>query len=246
MNWASSCAAVIPCQNEEATIAQVVRGVRLHLPVVLVVNDCSHDETAAQAVAAGAQVLQRSQHPGKGAAIRAGLTAAADRGCTWAITLDGDGQHLPEDIPRFQRCVEETGAPLVIGNRMDHAEAIPWLRRVVNRWMSHQLSKAAGRGLPDSQCGFRLMNLKACATLRLETDHFEIESEVSLAFVRGGYRVEFVPIQVVGRGPQSHIKPLRDTWRWLRWWARVRLAGPSRRRTAFTPARHPLRPEAPA
>ena len=61
--------------------------------------------------------------------------------------------------------------------------------------------------LPDTQCGFRLINLKAWAALRLETNHFEIESEMLLAFVEAGYRVEFVPIQVIGRGRRSHIHP---------------------------------------
>ncbi len=85
----------------------------------------------------------------------------------------------------------------------------------------------AGRFLPDSQCGFRLINLEAWTALRLETEHFEIESEMLLAFVRAGYRVEFVPIQVIGRGPRSHIDPIKDTWRWLRWWRRARLARPA-------------------
>ena len=83
--------------------------------------------------------------------------------------------------------------------------------------MSKRISKIAGRFLPDTQCGFRLINLQAWAALRLETDHFEIESEMLLAFVEAGYRVEFVPIQAIGRGGHSHIHPLKDAWRWLRW-----------------------------
>ena len=114
---------------------------------------------------------------------------------------------------------------------MHQAESIPWLRRGVNRWLSRRISACAGRVLPDSQCGYRLINLKAWAELVLEADHFEIESEVLLAFVRAGYRVEFVPIQVIGNGGHSHIQPLKDTWRWLRWWRRARRA-PARRPVA--------------
>lgn len=238
MNWPATCAVVIPCRNEEVTVAGLVRGVRRHLPLVLVVDDCSQDETARKAADAGAQTVRRPENPGKGAAIKAGIAAALARRCAWAITLDGDGQHRPDDIPTFLRCAEETGAALIVGNRMHCAEAIPWVRRRVNRWMSQRISRIAGTVLPDSQCGFRLINLKAWAELRLETDHFEIESETLIAFVKGGSRVEFVPIQVVGAGRPSHIHPLKDTWRWLRWWARVRLGRPAFYRSAVKIGEH--------
>jgi glycosyltransferase involved in cell wall biosynthesis len=213
---------VIPCRNEEASIAGLVRAVHQYLPKVLVVDDNSGDGTAARAIEAGAQVVQREQTPGKGAALKVGVAAALAQGCAWVVTLDGDGQHRPEDIPAFLRCAEETGASLVIGNRMPGAEAIPLLRRSVNRWMSRQISQIAGKFLPDTQCGFRLINLKAWGALRLETDYYEIESEMLLAFVQAGCRVEFVPIQVIGRGRRSKIRPVKDTWRWLRWWKGVR------------------------
>jgi glycosyltransferase involved in cell wall biosynthesis len=132
--------------------------------------------------------------------------------------MDGDGQHRPEDIPAFLKCAEQTRADLVIGNRMPNAQAIPWLRRCVNRWMSARISRRAGRPLPDTQCGFRLVNLQVWEKLHIHTDHFEMESEMLLAFIKAGYRVEFVPIQVIGKSPHSHINPLKDSLRWLRWW----------------------------
>lgn len=224
MNWPATCAVVIPCCNEEVTVAGLVLEVRRHLPTVIVVDDGSVDQTATRAATAGAQVVRRERNPGKGASLRAGVAAALAQHYTWVMTLDGDGQHRPEDIPAFLRCAEETGAALIVGNRMHQAESIPWLRRRVNRWMSRRLSACAGRALPDSQCGYRLINLKAWAELVLEANHFEIESEVLLGFVRAGYGVEFVPIRVIGKGGQSHIHPLKDTWRWLRWWQRARLA----------------------
>jgi hypothetical protein len=134
------------------------------------------------------------------------------------LTMDGDGQHRPEDIPAFLECAQCLGANLVIGNRMPNAAAIPWVRRFVNRWMSARISRRAGRELPDTQCGFRLVNLKAWEQLRIRTTHFEMESEMLLAFVKAGCRVEFVPIQVIGKCAHSHIDPVTDSWRWLRWW----------------------------
>jgi glycosyltransferase involved in cell wall biosynthesis len=214
-----SCAVVIPCFNEGGTIATLVREVRQHLPTAIVVDDGSTDDTAAQALAAGATVARHGKNLGKGAALKTGFSAALKGEFEWALAMDGDGQHKPEDMPAFFRCAAQTGARLVIGNRMHDAHAIPWLRRQINRWMSRRISKRAGQLLPDSQCGFRLVNLKVWASLRLETNHFEIESEMLLAFARGGYPIEFVPIQVVGRGPHSHIRPIQDACRWLQWWS---------------------------
>jgi glycosyltransferase involved in cell wall biosynthesis len=229
---------VIPCRNEEASVGGLVRDVRRYLPLVLVVDDSSDDGTAERATDAGAETIRRSGNPGKGAAMKAGIAAALARQCAWVLTLDGDGQHRPDDIPIFLRCAEETGAALVVGNRMHDAQAIPWLRRWVNRWMSRRISKIAGRSLPDTQCGFRLINLKAWTALRLETDHFEIESEMLVAFVEAGFPVEFVPIQVIGRGGHSHIHPLKDTWRWLLWWKRVRFGRGDPRRSEVSASEH--------
>jgi len=80
----------------------------------------------------------------------------------------------------------------------------------------------AGQLLPDSQCGFRLMNLEAWSSLRISASRFEIESEVLLAFVAAGLKVEFVPIRVLYKTEQSKIHPLWDTIRWFRWWKRAR------------------------
>jgi glycosyltransferase involved in cell wall biosynthesis len=220
VNWSATCAIVIPCCNEEATIAALVREVRQYLPVVIVVDDGSIDRTAARASAAGAQTLRLERNLGKGAALKAGMTLALEQKSGWVMTMDGDGQHRPEDIPTFLRRAQESSAALIVGNRMHRAQAIPWLRRAVNRWMSRQISRCAGQFLPDSQCGFRLVNLRAWAALVLNTNHFEIESEMLLAFIRAGYRVEFVPVQVVPSGPHSHVRPVIDTLRWLNWWKR--------------------------
>jgi glycosyltransferase involved in cell wall biosynthesis len=218
VDWPAICAAVIPACNEAATIGALTHEVRRALPAVVVVDDGSADRTAARAGEAGAHVRSHARNRGKGAALKTGLDWAADQGYSWAITLDADGQHRPEDMPAFFRCAENTGAALVVGNRFCRPDALPWLRRAVNRWMSRQLSRHAGLNLPDTQCGYRLIDLRAWAGLRIETNRFEIESEALLAFLRAGHRVEFVPIQVVGQSRPSHIRPVRDAWRWIRWW----------------------------
>jgi glycosyltransferase involved in cell wall biosynthesis len=231
-----TCAAVIPCLNERAGVAALVAALGRQLPRVMVVDDGSVDDTAARAGVAGATVLRHERNFGKGAALRTGLSQARRQGFDWAVTLDGDGQHAPDDLPVFLQRAEQTGARLIIGNRMHQARAIPWLRRQVNRWMSRQLSRRAGRRLPDTQCGFRLVHLETWATLSLSTEHFEIESEMLMAFLAARHPVEFVPIRVIGRGRRSHIRPLADSLRWWKWWRQ--LNQPVR---GYAPAGSPMR-----
>jgi glycosyltransferase involved in cell wall biosynthesis len=214
----TTCAVVIPCFNEGASIAALVAAARRQFPQVLVVDDGSTDNTAAQAQLAGAQVVTHTKNLGKGTALRTGLARAREQGFEWAFTLDGDGQHDPDDMPAFLECARQTGALLIAGNRMRNARAIPWLRRQVNRWMSRQLSRRAGRSLPDSQCGFRLIHLATWAVLPLQTEHFEVESETLMAFLAAARPVAFVPVRVIGRGRSSHIHPATDSLRWWRWW----------------------------
>jgi glycosyltransferase involved in cell wall biosynthesis len=221
MNWPAQCAVIIPCLNESAAICALVTAVKGKLPRVLVVDDGSTDSTAKFAAKAGAEVVQHSVSKGKGAALQAGWNWASQNGFHWALTMDGDGQHSPDDIPAFLRRAEESRADLVIGNRMNDPRSMPWLRRFVNRWMSRRISRSVGRRLPDTQCGFRLINLEALGKLPVSTTHFEIESEVLLAFARADRRIEFVPIQVIYKSEQSKIHPLIDTIRWFKWWKRA-------------------------
>lgn len=234
-DMSNACAAVIPAFDEVGTVGALVERARAQVARVFVVDDGSKDGTAQTARDAGAEVLRHGTNLGKGAALRAGLQSAWRAGFEWAVTLDADGQHAPEEIPRFRSRAAATGCALVVGNRMHDAARMPGLRRVVNRWMSRHLSRRAGQELPDSQCGFRLLRLEAWARLPLRADHFEVESESLLAFLAAGYRVEFVPVAVLPARRPSRIRAVRDSVRWLRWCARGRVEG------AIAPsAREPL------
>jgi glycosyltransferase involved in cell wall biosynthesis len=217
MDWKRQCAAVVPCFNEAAHIGSVITGVQKHLPTVIVVDDGSTDATSEKAKTAGAEVVCRPRNCGKGAALRAGWQRARELGFTWALMLDGDGQHATDDIPNFFDCAEKKWTPLIVGHRMENPEAMPWLRRKTNRWMSKWLSRLTGVWLPDSQCGFRLAHLETLLQLSLRANRFEIESEMLVAFLAANQQVEFVPTRVIYQSNASRINPLTDTWRWLRW-----------------------------
>ena len=108
---------VVPVFNEAATIADIVERARLHGPV-LVVDDGSTDGTGARARAAGAEVIALGARRGKGAALRCGFAEAARRGAARVVTLDGDGQHEPDEIPRLLKVAVEEPDALVIGGRL--------------------------------------------------------------------------------------------------------------------------------
>jgi len=142
----TTCAVVIPCFNEGASIAPLVAAARRHSP------GCSSWTTVRRTTRRPG--LNRRAHrwsrtqkiSAKAPALRTGLSQARQQGFEWAFTLDGDGQHAPDDMPAFLECAGQTGASLVVGNRMPNARAIPWLRRQVNRWMS--ASSPGARAVP--------------------------------------------------------------------------------------------------
>jgi glycosyltransferase involved in cell wall biosynthesis len=217
MNWNRDCAAVIPCFNEAAHVDKVVASVKKHLAKIIVVDDGSTDATLKNAKFSGAETIRLAKNSGKGAALQTGWRRARELGCKWVLLLDGDGQHSADDIPKFFRCAEKTGAALIVGNRMENSGAMPWLRHSVNRWMSRRISKMTGENLPDSQCGFRLVNLETLSDLPLRPNRFEIESAMLVAFIAAGKKVAFVPVQTIYENGASKINPLTDTFRWLRW-----------------------------
>lgn len=213
----TQCQAIVPCLDEAPRIAAVVRELRPRVAHVLVIDDGSRDETAEVARGAGAEVLRHAVPLGKGRCLREGWRVLADRGVPWAICLDGDGQHSPADVPGLIEASARTEADLVVGNRFFQPTGMPWVRRATNLAMSRILSALAGSAFPDSQCGFRLLRPGRVAELQLETERFEIESEVLLAAVRAGWRIEFAPVRTIYRGERSKIRPLTDSGRWLRW-----------------------------
>ncbi len=240
MSWVCQCASVIPCFNEAKHISSVVGQLQAFLPNVIVVDDGSTDATASEAGAAGAEVIRHRANRGKGTALQTGWDrspANADspgRSCSTATASMRRRRHT-----RFFRCAENTNAPLVVGNRLHQPQAMPWLRRQVNRWMTKRLSRLTGWPLADSQCGFRLVHLETLARLSLAAgDHFEIESEMLVAFLRAGQAVEFVPVQVIYHSGGSKIRALPDSWRWFRWWLAAQCAS----RNRVTPLLPPIPP----
>jgi glycosyltransferase involved in cell wall biosynthesis len=208
--------ALIPAYEEAANIARVVQGCAPHVAEVLVVDDGSSDDTARLAEAAGATVIIHKRNLGKGAAIRTGLGYVRGHDFDAVVLLDGDGQHDWNEIPRFVEAAVRTGAPVIVGDRMNDVAHMPALRRWTNRITSGVLSRLARQRIPDSQCGFRLLRTEVLADLDLRTANYDTESEMLLQAAYAGHRIERLPIKTIYNAAPSHIHKVRDTWRFIK------------------------------
>ena len=201
---------IIPAFNEAATIAGVVAGALLHAPVI-VVDDGSTDDTAVLAEAAGAEAIRHEHRLGKGQAIRTGLAAAAVRGATAVVTLDGDGQHDPADIPRLRAAAAALPGALVIGGRL--GESGGFVRGLLNAVLvaGFFVNWATGLRVEDTQSGFRLYPLPLVRELPTRCGGFVFETEVLVAAARRGLTVCEVPVRTLPRMAQrSRFRPLAD------------------------------------
>lgn len=208
-------AVVVPAFQEAATIAALLGRLRAAVPgiVPLVVDDGSTDGTGAIAGEAGAELIASLANEGKGAALRRGMRAAIARGDAFVATLDGDGQHRPEDLPRLAALARPDR--IVIGSRR-RAVGQPAARRRANRVADFWISWAAGHPVADSQSGFRIYPVAALADLdRYEgrARRFSFESEILIDAARKGITTVAADIPALYAGTlkrASHFRPVAD------------------------------------
>ena len=209
-------AAVIPCYMERGRVGETVRGVsRAGFPAI-VVDDGSTDGTAAEAREAGAlEVIVHERNAGKGAAMATGLRRALARGFDAVVLMDGDGQHAPEELPRFAEAFR-AGASVVLGTRMADHRGMPFVRFATNKIMSAMLSRKLGRKATDTQCGYRLLARSAVeVVLRSSSAGFAADSEQLLLLAKAGFDFTEVPVSTIYGGEKSKIRPLRDALRFF-------------------------------
>jgi len=206
---------VVPAFNEAATIADIVERARLHGPV-LVVDDGSTDGTGASARAAGAEVVALGARRGKGAALRRGFAEAARRGVARVVTLDGDGQHEPDEIPRLLKVAVEEPDALVIGGRLaglaeTPARVIPVGRLAALRVAGFFIDWLSGVALADTQSGFRVYPASLLAAVRPRRGGFVLETEMLLRAADRGVSLREVPITPIHfEDRRSRFRPARD------------------------------------
>ncbi len=211
MSERTSYAALIPALDCAATIAEVVRGAREHVERVLVVDDGSSDATALRAREAGAEVFSHGGNFGKGAALLSGLRYLEERGHSHAVTLDGDGQHFPSEIPALVRVSRARPRALVLGHRKIEAE-VAAINRFGNQFANLWVQIAAGRDLGDTQCGMRVYPIVETLELHPKGLHFDFETEVLIRAVRAGLEVKGLPIRVYYPPPETRISHYDKVW----------------------------------
>lgn len=201
--------AVIPCLDEEQFIGDVVDKALKHADKVIVVDDGSTDGTADVARGAGAEVISHKKRLGAGAATRTGFEAAIKMGADIVVTLDGDGQHNPAEIPLLVHPVLQKKADLVIGSRfIERTMNIPFYRRLgidIITWMYNLGSKVK---VTDAQSGFRAHSRKLLESVTITHDDFSFSIEVLVQAREKGFNFEEVPISCLYHDRGSTSNPI--------------------------------------
>ncbi|MFL9844648.1 DUF2062 domain-containing protein [Flavobacterium rhizosphaerae] len=207
-----NCCVIIPTYNNSKTLKRVIDGVLQYTGNIIIVNDGATDNTPhILAQYTNLTVLTQPQNKGKGKALRYGFKAAIQAGYDYAITIDSDGQHFPDDIPVFINALQEQGEVLLIGSRNMEQEGVPKKSSFGNKFSNFWFWFETGIKLTDTQSGFRLYPLKKIPK-KYYTPKFEFEIEVIVRTAWKGVPVKNVPVKVLYDMDErvSHFRPFMD------------------------------------
>lgn len=204
---------LIPAFNEAETIGEVLEQLRTLYPSseILVVDDGSKDETANIAAANGARLVRHPYNKGNGASVKTGLRNATR---DLIVIFDADGQHDARDIEKLAECVGEYD--LVVGARDENSQT-DFGRRMYHHMLNMLATYLGGMSVPDATSGFRLARrAELLQFIHLLPNGFSTPVTTSLAYIKAGYSVKFVPTTMLKRqGGVSKIKPVRDGSRFI-------------------------------
>ena len=216
-------AVVIPALNEALRIRDVVEGALAHCDRVIVIDDGSDDGTSEAIADLPITLLRHASRMGKGAGLRDGFAEALRQGALAVVTMDGDGQHRAEDIPRLLDAGNRRPGWIVIGARLRRRANQPLYRRLANEFGDWGIAWGTGYQVADSQSGQRLYPAEVCrlACSGIPGEDFVFEAQVVMSAAQElGARCVSVPIEAryneVHGAPSfrpSHFRPLRDLWR---------------------------------
>jgi glycosyltransferase involved in cell wall biosynthesis len=212
---------VIPAYNEAPTIRDIATRTLGVLPHLIVVDDGSTDGTSGELAGLPLTLISNPANLGKGASLWRGFAVALAEGADAVITLDGDAQHRPEDIPRLIAAWEAQPGRIIIGARLADRASVPPLRYFGNRFANFWVAWAAGFPVSDSQSGFRLYPTQLLGHVQVAHGpgaRFAFESEILIEAGRAGVRTAAVPIAALypPNARASHYRSAVDTARIVR------------------------------
>jgi len=188
---------VIPAFNEAIAIESVVKGLREYgFEDIVIVDDGSFDNTYEVISSLNCIALRHQVNRGKGAAAQTGLDAAKLLGADVVVTMDGDGQHYPEDAKKLLETLQEQDCDVVIGSRLKGQSGLPLMRRIMNivgNWVTYLFY---GVLVSDSQSGFRAYNRKALMAVNSNMDRYEFESDSLRQLKQADCVISEIPIKV--------------------------------------------------
>jgi glycosyltransferase involved in cell wall biosynthesis len=209
-------AVIIPAYNAGGTLeillAEATRYVNLN--DIIVVNDGSSDATSAIMGKFPVRSLSHVANCGKGRALRSGFEKVLSWGYDAVITLDADGQHDPKYIPELIDLSREGHYDIVVGSRRNYFGRMSFARFLSNNITTVVVSLLAGRKIEDSQCGYRLIRREVLEAVDLETDGYQMESELLIKAGRRGFSIGHIPIDIRSSAT-SHIRHLSDTVKFM-------------------------------
>ena len=210
---------LIPTYNNATTLQTVLDRLQPFTSDILVVNDGSTDRTLEilKQYPHSIQVISYERNRGKGHALVTGFREAMTLGYDYAITIDSDGQHYPEDLPLFLQKMKELDEPaIIVGRReLEHenkSKGAIFATRLANFWFAFQ----TWQHLPDTQSGYRLYPLRHLHGLSLVTSRYEAELELLVFAAWHGVRIETVPIRVYYPPKEDRISHFRPGWDFVR------------------------------
>lgn len=206
----------IPAYNEEKSIAKVVVETKKFADTVIICDDGSSDMTGEIARSLGVEVIRHEKNSGKGGALETLIAAAKKFNPQVIVTIDGDDQHFPSDIPNVVDPVLQGHADIVIGVRQMVPGSMPRERIVGNRMLNGLTSAKAGKTLHDTQSGFRAYSVRAINTIDFSQRGMAVESQTLIDAARSGLRILEVPVSVRYKGipqkrnPAAHLSEVVD------------------------------------
>lgn len=211
-----NCCVIIPTYNNDKTLLRVLSGVLEHCAPedIIVVNDGATDRTTEilEEFAERITVLNNPENKGKGYSLRRGFKEAIQKGYDNAISIDSDGQHLPDDIPVFIDAALSNKGALLMGSRNMEQEGVPGKSSFGNKFSNFWFWFETGIRLPDTQTGYRLYPLEPLRRIRLFTYKFETEIEVIVKMAWRDVPIIPVNIRVIYDKNErvTHFRPFRD------------------------------------